>query len=322
MPSPTLQTLLDLLSDPVENPKTGGIRPDSAFKPFIDRLDPHHQDFMRGLFYHPTEYTETKRQLRNRIYSLLKHPSFAAMFLTKERRLDLFDIIQNRKILLVNASPAAIGETGAQLLGRYIIAQALTSAYGRLSVPKSAWAPAHLIVDEAQMFIDEDKTQPLLQQAREFNLGVTLAHQKLADLTPKLIATVAANTSIRYVGGISASDAAFMAKNMHCETDFIMAQRKSGTETHFATYVRGYTERAVSLSVPLGVIDKQPKMTRAQEAALIARNRTLIGVRPAQERAETSQPVQQPSAPPARAQRPPEPSGDEPDTHTGTDGTW
>jgi hypothetical protein len=317
MPEPTLQSLLDLMADPVADPKAGGIRADSPFRPYIDRLAPHHQDFMRGLFYHPTEYTETKRQLRNRIYSLLKHPSFAAMFLTKERRLDLFDIIQNRKILLVNASPAAIGETGAQLLGRYIIAQALTSAYGRLAVPKDQWTPAHLIVDEAQMFIDEDKTQPLLQQAREFNLGVTLAHQKLADLTPKLIATVAANTSIRYVGGVSAADASFMAKNMSCEPEFIMAQRKQGGHTHFATYVRGFTERAVSLSVPLGILDKQPKMTDAQSVSLTARNRAVLASKRAAEPPPVPEPIQTPPEPETPVQRPS--SGD---THTGSESGW
>jgi hypothetical protein len=323
MPDPTLQTLLDLMSEPLADPKAGGIRPDSPFKPYIDQLDPHHQDFMRGLFFHPTEYTETKRQLRNRIYSLLKHPSFAAMFLTKERRIDLFDIIQNGKILLVNASPAAIGETGAQLLGRYIIAQALTSAYGRLAVPKAQWTPAHLVVDEAQMFIDEDKTQPLLQQAREFNLGVTLAHQKLDDLTPKLRATLAANTSIRYVGGVSAADASFMAKNMNCETEFIMSQRKSGGQTHFATYVRGFTDHAVSLSVPLGIIDRQPKMTEAQEQEITARNRAILAAKRPVQTPTPQEPTPEPSTPQTRATRPPEPLQRKPDTHTdGSDTTW
>lgn len=307
IPGSTLQTLLDLLADQPAHPKEGGIRPDSPFLPYIATLAPHHQDFIRGLFYHPTEYSETKRQLRNRIYSLLKHPSFAAMFLTKERKLDLFDVMQNRKILIVNASPAAIGETGAQLLGRYIISQALTSAYGRLAIPKSEWSPAYLIVDEAQMFVDEEKTQPLLQQAREFNLGVTLAHQKLDDLTPKLQATFAANTSIRYAGGVSPSDANFMAKNMRCDPSFLMAQEKTGTHTRFATYVRGYTARAVSLSVPLGILGAQPKMSADEHAALIERNRVLISAAP------------EPFAPPLeefRTPEPPEEPPEEPDDDT------
>ncbi len=273
-PTPTIHTLLDLMAEPVD--RSGGIPTGSRFKPFIEQQPPIVRRFFTDLFYHPTEYGETKRQIQNRIFDLLENPAFSAMFSTTECKLDLFDIIQNRKILLVNSSPSALGEKAAPLLGRYIIALALSSAYARLSIPKSEWTPTYIVIDEAQMFVDEEKTQPLLQQAREFNLGVVLAHQKLADLTPTLSATFAANTSIRYAGGVSASDAAFMAKNMHCKSDFIMAQRKTGATTSFATYVRGYTDRAVSLSVALGILDDEPKMDAAAYNALIVQNRNRV----------------------------------------------
>ena len=274
-PAATIYTLLDLLSDPVV-PKTGGIPDTSIFKSVIERHPPVVRRFFSDLFYHPTEYGETKRQIQNRIFSLLENPAFAAMFGAAENKLDLFDIIQNRKILLVNASPGVLGEGAAPVLGRYIVATTLASAYERLAIPKTEWTPAFLVLDEAQMFVDEEKTQPLLQQAREFNLGVVLAHQKLDDLTQKLQATFAANTSIRFAGGISASDASFMAKNMRCEPDFIMDQKKRSATTSFACYVRGYTDRPVSLSIPLGIIDNEPRMSDADYERLMARNRTAL----------------------------------------------
>jgi hypothetical protein len=40
-------------------------------------------------------------------------------------------------------------------------------------------APAFLIIDEAQDVIDEVKTPELLEQSREFKLGVTIAHQNM-----------------------------------------------------------------------------------------------------------------------------------------------
>lgn len=273
--TPTLFTLLDLLSEqPV--PKVGGIPPSSKFKRYIEAQPEVMKRFFTDLFFHPTEYTETKRQIQNRIYSLLENPAFASMFTAEERKLDLYDIMRDRKILLVNASPSVLGEKAAPLLGRYITAMALASAYERLATPRNQWTPAFLVLDEAQMFVDEDKTQPLLQQAREFNLGVVLAHQKLDDLSSKLIATVAANTSIRYVGGVSAQDASFMAKNMRSDPDFILDQRKSGNTTSFATYVRGFTERPVSLSIPLGILDREPKMHPEDYAELVDTNRALL----------------------------------------------
>lgn len=273
-PVPTIHTLLDLMGEPIS--KGGGVPPTSRFKAHIDKQTPIVQRFFNDLFYHPTEYGETKRQIQNRIFDLLEHPAFAAMFSTTECKLDLFDVIQNRKILLVDSSPSSLGEKAAPLLGRYIIALTLGAAYARLGLPRDEWHPAYLIVDEAQMFVDEEKTQPLLQQAREFNLGVTLAHQKLADLTPTLTATLAANTSIRYVGGVSALDAAFMARNMGCEPDFIMGQRKTATETHFACHVRGYTPNAVSMNLKLGILQSAAQMTRGAFDRFIHRNRLAI----------------------------------------------
>jgi len=291
-PVPTIHTLLDLMGDPIA--KGGGVPATSRFKAHIDKQTPIVQRFFNDLFYHPTEYGETKRQIQNRVFDLLEHPAFAAMFSTTECKLDLFDVIQNRKILLVDSSPSSLGEKAAPLLGRYIIALTLSAAYARLGLPRSEWHPAYLIVDEAQMFVDEEKTQPLLQQAREFNLGVTLAHQKLADLTPTLTATLAANTSIRYVGGVSALDAAFMARNMGCEPEFIMGQRKTATHTSFACHVRGYTERAVSLTTKLGILQAAPQMTDTAQRRFVERNRLAVA---ASAIPDTSPPPPPPAAP-------------------------
>ena len=274
-PTPTIHTLLDLMSDPIM-PKTGGVPDSSPFKPFIEAQPPIMRRFMTELFYHPTEYSDTKRQIQNRIYSLLENPAFSAMFSTAERKIDLFDIIQNRKVLLCDCSVGVLGEKAAPLLGRYIISLTLAAAYERIAIPKSEWHPAHLVVDEAQMFVDEARTQPLLQQAREFNLGVCLSHQKLDDLTPKLQATLASNTLIKFAGGTSSSDAAQMAREMNCDAAFIMNQRKTGTHTHFASYVRGYTDKPISIPFELGVLDAEPKMSEAAYAKLIDRNRRLL----------------------------------------------
>lgn len=277
-PVATIHTLLDLMGDPIS--RGGGIPETSPFRHHIDQQAPIVRRFFNDLFYHPTEYGETKRQIQNRIFDLLEHPAFAAMFSTTECKIDLFDVIQNRKILLVDSSPSSLGEKAAPLLGRYIIALTLSAAYARLGLPRSEWHPAFIVVDEAQMFVDEEKTQPLLQQAREFNLGVTLAHQKLADLTPTLTATLAANTSIRFVGGVSALDAAFMARNMGCDPEFIMGQRKTTSTTQFACHVRGYTERAVSMTTKLGLLQSAPQMNDDAQRLFMERNRLAISAPP------------------------------------------
>lgn len=276
--SPSIETLLALMQDPVE--KSGGVPASSRFREVIDRQPNINRRFFHELFYHPTEFLETKRQIQNRIYDLLSCPAFAAMFTQDENRLNMQDVMRSGKILIVDASPGAVGEKAASTFGRYIISLALSTARSRINEPRSSWRNCYLVIDEAQIFVDEERTQPLLQQAREFNLGVTLSHQKLDDLSPTLRATFAGNTSSKYCGHPSADDARNMAKEMRTDADFIMSQQHRGAHAHFAAYVRGVTPRALSYRFPLGTMDDTPKMTEAQYRDLMARNRSIMSPRP------------------------------------------
>jgi hypothetical protein len=274
MPGSTIETLLALMQDPAE--KSGGVPASSPFREAIDRQPHINRRFLNELFYHPTEFLETKRQIQNRIYDLLSCPAFAAMFTQQENRLDMRSVMQRGKILIVDASPGAVGDKAASTFGRYIISLALTTARSRIDIPRDQWRPTYLYIDEAQLFVDEERTQPLLQQAREFNLGVILSHQKLDDLSATLRATFAGNTSSKYCGHPSHDDARNMAKEMRTDADFIMSQQHRDGHAHFAAYIRGITPRALSYSFPLGTMVTTEKMSDAQYRDLMARNRALM----------------------------------------------
>ncbi|WP_035648677.1 type IV secretory system conjugative DNA transfer family protein [Bradyrhizobium sp. ORS 285] len=286
--TPTIETLLDLMQDQPE--KTGGIRQTSRFKPALEKQERLFRRFFDDLFYHPTEYGETRRQIQNRIHDLLSSPAFARMLTRQENTLDMFDVMQSGKILIVDASPGAVGEKAASAFGRYFIASALSAARARVEVPQSTWRPCWLYVDEAQLFVDEERTQPLLQQARGFNLGVILAHQKLMDLSPQVRATFASNTSIKYCGTRSADDARDMAKEMRCDASFILSQPRGS----FATYIGGYTPRALSTSYPGGIIENIDTMSDAEYAQLVARNRATMSPRQSTYRGRPAPSARQP----------------------------
>jgi hypothetical protein len=137
-------------------------------------------------------------------------------------------------------------------------------------------APAFLIVDEAAEYFDEN-LETLLSQARKFQLGVLISHQHMDQLTPVLRSSVAANTSVKFAGGISDRDARGLAPDMKTSAEFISAQRKSAQSASFACYVRNFTENAISLTVPFGTIERQSVMTKAEHAELLARNRIRYG---------------------------------------------
>src|SRR5205085_4608877 len=97
-------------------------------------------------------------------------------------------------------SKARLKEQASGLFGRYMIAQTLRAAFERVAVHDRK--PAFLIVDEAAEYFDET-LETLLSQARKYNVGVLICHQHLDQLTPALRSSVAANTSIKFAGGVS-----------------------------------------------------------------------------------------------------------------------
>jgi hypothetical protein len=89
---------------------------------------------------------------------------------------DLEDIMNTGKILLVKLSRRL--EQPSNLIGSIIIAQLLNAAYAR---PTNKRRQFHLYADEFQNFATEDFAT-LLEEARKFGIGTTIAHQNRGQL--------------------------------------------------------------------------------------------------------------------------------------------
>jgi hypothetical protein len=115
----------------------------------------------------------------------------------------------------------------------------------------------------------------LLNTARKYRVGLIMAHQNLDQFDPPLRSTVTASTSIKAVGGLSALDARSFAREMRCEPDYLQSMRKRDSEktTEFACYIRNFTPVPVRLAVPLGEMNRQPKLTETEFDALLGLNR-------------------------------------------------
>jgi len=137
--------------------------------------------------------------------------------------------------------------------------------------------PAFLIIDEAADYFDAN-VDALLTQVRKFKLGLVFAHQYLDQLDAGLRASFAANTAIKFAGGVSDKDARALAPDMRCKPDFITAQRKTRDTTAFAAFVRNHTQTALSLTVPFGSIDQLPRLSDDTHRALRDRNRQRYSV--------------------------------------------
>ena len=116
--------------------------------------------------------------------------------------------------------------------------------------------PTFVYIDEANDYFDRN-IGIILSQVRKYNVGIILAHQFLGQLEPKLYEAIAANTSIKFAGGVSAKDARALASDLRTEPTFIERQKRLS----FAAFIKGQQERAVSLSVNPGQMEARERMT-------------------------------------------------------------
>ena len=159
--------------------------------------------------------------------------------------------------------------------GRIFISLVLQAVLERAALPEHERKPAFLIVDEAAAYFDSN-IDDLLTEARKYKLGCVFAHQFLDQCTNSLKASLAANTSIKMASGVSVADARALAPDLRTTPDFILSQHK----LHFAAHVRNITPQAVSIPVPVGVLESQPRLSREAYEKLREFNRMRVSLPP------------------------------------------
>jgi len=95
--------------------------------------------------------------------------------------IDIEDIMNNQKILLVNVSKGRIGEDNAAILGAMIITKIQLSAMERVRISEDERKDFYMYVDEFQNFAT-DSFVNILSEARKYRLDLIIAHQYIGQL--------------------------------------------------------------------------------------------------------------------------------------------
>ncbi|MBI4435682.1 type IV secretory system conjugative DNA transfer family protein, partial [Candidatus Uhrbacteria bacterium] len=91
------------------------------------------------------------------------------------------DIMDNKKILLVNLSKGKTGDVNAELLGLVIVSKLQMAALTRADLPEDQRHDFYLYIDEFQNFIT-DSIATILSEARKYRLNLIIAHQYIGQL--------------------------------------------------------------------------------------------------------------------------------------------
>ena len=253
----TILDMLRLMNDPAPYAAAIAALPDIPREFFA-------RDFMSKTF------EGTKEQVRYRLQAIIESPTMARLFTAPETKIDLFTEMNRGAVILVDTAKDFLKE-GSAIFGKLIISLVLQAVLERAAIPEHERKPTFVMVDEGGSFFSNN-IDDLLTEARKYKCGLLLAHQYLDQGSSFLRASLAANAGIKFASGLSAQDAATMARDMRTSADFILSQPK----LQFAAHIRGVTPAAVS--IPVEPMARPRQLSDAAYEQLIARNRARVSL--------------------------------------------
>ena len=139
------------------------------------------------------------------------------------------EVIDNKKILLVNLSKGRLGERNANLLGLILVGKLFMAALSRADNPRGDFAPFYLYIDEFQN-ITTDSIPGILSEARKYKLSLTIAHQYLAQVDEKIRDAVFGNVGSMVVFRVGQDDGEFFGKQFEpafSAPDFVSIENRN-----------------------------------------------------------------------------------------------
>lgn len=166
---------------------------------------------------------------------------------------NLRDIMDNKKILIVNLSKGKTGELNSQLLGMIFVMKFQAAAMGRADIPEDQRVDFALYVDEFQNFAT-DSFESILSEARKYRLNLILANQFVTQLTDKIREAIIGNVGTVISGRIGTTDAELMEKKFMPTFDAEDLTKLPNFEAVVVTQINGVPSSPFSMSYipPLG----------------------------------------------------------------------
>lgn len=201
-PDATLLEIMKLLVDPVFRRKV-----------LFHVKDPVIRDFFINEYekYDPKFRTEAIAPIQNKVGQFLSSSTIRNIMGQKESTVNIREVMDTGKIMLVDLSVGKIGEDNAALLGSMIITKIQLAAMGRANIPEDDRRDFYLYVDEFQNFAT-DSFASILSEARKYHLNLIVAHQYIAQMSEVVSSAVFGNVGTIVSFRVGAADAASLAK--------------------------------------------------------------------------------------------------------------
>lgn len=168
----------------------------------VDKTSDFHKSEMLGYLISKVGRFVENEMMRNIIGQ--SHSSF-----------DFREVMDKKKILLVNLSKGKTGDVNAELLGLIVVSKLQMAALTRADIPEEQRHDFFLYIDEFQNFIT-DSIATILSEARKYRLNLIIAHQYIGQLVKnndtKIRDAVFGNVGTTFVARIGPEDVETLEK--------------------------------------------------------------------------------------------------------------
>jgi hypothetical protein len=161
--------------------------------------------------------------IQNKIGAFLANPFIRSILCQNSSTLDIPDIMNNGKVLIVNLSKGNLGTEPAHLLGALLITACSQAAEARRHMPEHERRDFTLYVDEFQNFAT-DSFATILSEARKWRLSLVAANQTISQLPDTLQHAVFGNAGTLIVFRVGALDAKRLAGELGLANPATLAQ--------------------------------------------------------------------------------------------------
>jgi CxxC-x17-CxxC domain-containing protein len=155
--------------------------------------------------------TEATAAIQNKVGQFVSAPLIRNIIGQVKSTINMRDIMDEKKILILNLSKGRIGEDNSMLLGALLITKIQLAAMSRVDILEEDRQDFFLYVDEFQNFATESFAN-ILSEARKYRLDLILAHQYISQMEDQVRDAVFGNVGTLVSFRVGADDAEFLEK--------------------------------------------------------------------------------------------------------------
>jgi hypothetical protein len=217
-------------------------------KKVIEKIsNPQLKDFWQKEFekYSVWMRTEAISPIQNKVGQFLSTPMLRNIFAQDKSSINIREIMDQGKILIVNLSKGKIGEDMCALIGALVTTSIELAALSRADVAENKRKSFFLYIDEIQSFITLSLAD-MLSESRKYGLSLILTHQYLNQLEEKIHHSIFGNTGTFISFRLGHLDAGLMAKEFYPVFDICDFINLSNYHIYLKLMIDGVTSKPFS----------------------------------------------------------------------------